>query len=168
MPLVQSLLATGLEAMTATDQESVAAMRFATAFDDYFQGASVLGIPCIPGTTAPAKAAMMADLVGISDPDMAAAKIQAAIQTYWNTVAPLATAVWAGTVGPIIPPAIAPPGLGGIESAVQAAFDANTAGGLSLAASAATVAAAIHLTQLGGMVNLGPPPPGGTPNVPIL
>jgi hypothetical protein len=167
MPLVQSLLASGLEAMTPTDQESVAALRFATAFDDYFQGASVLGIPVTPGTTAPAKAAMLPELIGMSDPNKAAGKMQSAIQQYWQVLGPLASAVWI-TVGPVIPPAIAPPGLSGIESAVQAAFDANTAGGLSLAASAATVAAAIHLTQLGGMVNLGPPPPGGIPNVPIL
>jgi hypothetical protein len=167
MALVQSTLASGLEAMEPTDSEATAIQRFADAFDDYFAGASVLGIPA-GAARAPAKAAMIAAMTGLSSPNGAAGAIAAGISAYWTTVAPLALTVWPGTVGPIIPPAVPPPGLGGIAGALSAVFSANTSGGLSLSASAAAVAGAIHPTQLGGMVNLGPPPPGGTPGVPIL
>lgn len=168
MPLIQSTLASGLEAMTPTDSEAIAIQRFADAFASYFAGASVLGIPTIPGTLDASKAAMIAAMTGLSSSSAGAGAIASGITAFWTTLLPLATSVWAGTVGPIVPPAIPPPGLGGIAAALQAAFDANTAAGATLAASAAVVAAAIHTTQLGGMVNLGPPPPGGVPNVPIL
>lgn len=166
MALVQATLASGLQAMTPTDTESVAIDAFADAFESYFAGASVLGIPA--GSLAAPKAAMKAAMVGLSAPNGAAAAIAAGVLAFWTTLAPLATTIWAGTIGPIIPPAVPPPGLGGIAAAVQAVFTANRAGGASLAAAAASVAAALHPTQLGATVNLGPPPPGGTPLVPIL
>ncbi len=166
MALVQSTLASGLEAMEPIDSEATAIQRFADAFDDYFAGASVTGIPVTPGTTAAAKAAMIGALAGLNTD--AATAIQNGITAYWGTVAPSATTIWAGTVGPIIPPAVPPAGISGIAAALTGVFSANTSGGLALAAAAAAVAGAIHPTQLGGIVNLGPPPPGGTPGVPIL
>jgi hypothetical protein len=169
MVLVPAPLATGLTDMVATDDTSAAIDVFASAFVDYFGGASVLGIPANAGVIGGApKTAMIAAMSGLNSIDGAAQAIQDGVTAFWNAVLPLALTVWPGTVGPIIPPAIAPPGLAGIASAVQAAFDANTAGGLSLSACASAVASAIHGTQAGGLVNLGPPPPPGTPNVPIL
>jgi hypothetical protein len=169
MVLVPAPLASGLADMVATDDPSAAIDVFANAFVDYFGGASVLGIPANAGVIGGGpKAALKAAMAGINSIDGAAQAMQDGITAFWTAVLPLALTVWPGTVGPIIPPAIAPPGLAGIQAAVQAAFDANTAGGLSLADSANAVASAIHGTQAGGLVNLGPPPPPGTPNVPIL
>jgi hypothetical protein len=168
MALVQSTLASGLEALEPTDDEAIAVQRIADAFDDYFAGASVNGSPAVPAALAPCKAAMVAAMTGLSTTGGAAAAIQAGILAYWTTLLPLASAVWPATVGPVIPPAVPPAGLAGIAAALAPVFTANTSGGLSLVASAAAVAAALHPLQLGGLVNLGPPPPGGTPSVPIL
>jgi len=165
MALLAATLGTQLANMTPQDTEAAAISNLATAFDTYFQGATVAGIPVTPGSTAGAKAAMSGALVGISAPGAGAAKIQAGIIAYWGAVVPAAVTIWV-TVPPIIS-ATPPPGLAGIAAAITPVFASNQAGDLPLATAANNVANAIHPTQLGGIAVIGPPPPGGTPT-PIL
>ena len=160
MPLLPATLASGLEGMEPADNEQVAINNFVAAWDDYFSGASVSGVPTTPGTLAAALEGMRAGLVGMSNSGVGANIIQAAITTFWTTVAASASTVW--VVVPAIITATPPPGLGGIGAALTSAFSGNQGGKLELAASAVVVANAIHLTQVGGVTAQGPPPTAGT------
>jgi len=146
MPLVQATLATNLESMEPVDNEADAIDNFATAFDDYFQGSSVIGTP-VSGTTAAAKTAMKGSMTGLLETDGAAA-ITAGVIAYWGVIIPAVATLWV-----LVPPLTVgtpPPTLAAITAALTATFASNTSGKLSLAAAAATVAAAIHANQLGG------------------
>ena len=160
MTLLSATLATGLESMESTDSEATAIDNFVVAWGNYFENASVSGIPTAPGTLTAALDVMKSGLVGMSNANAGAAIIQTAITTFWTTIAASAGTVW--VVAPAIITATAPPGLGGIGAALTAAFSGNQSGSLDLAASAAVVAAALHLTQLGGITAQGPPPTAGT------
>lgn len=162
MPLSQSTLASELAALEPQRLESLAASKFATAFTNYFAGSIVAGIPANVATLQPARLALQASLAGMSVPGSAPLVIQQAIVAFWGVVIPTAILVWPGVVPPVLG-ATPPPGLAGIAAAITAAGLANTAS-RSLAASAQVLAAAIHPTQLGGLVAVGPPP--GT--LPIL
>lgn len=165
MALIQTTLGSQLANMAAVDNEIDAINNFATAFENYFYGASVAGVPATAGTLATAITALKAAMTGLSTSGNAATAIQSGIQAFWTTILPLGATIW--IVVPAIILVTQPPGLGGISSAVQSAFTSNTSGKLDLTNSANAVAAAIHPTQLGGIATLGPPPPGGTPT-PIL
>jgi hypothetical protein len=146
MALVQATLATELEAMVHTDTEAAAISNFATAFDNYFQGASVLGTP-VTGSTAAAKAAMIGAMTGLST--TGAAAITAGITAYWGVITPAVATIWV-----LVPPLVSatpPPTLAAITAALTATFTANKDASLSLSASAAAVAANIHTNQLGGI-----------------
>lgn len=163
MPLVSATLGSELANLVPVDNEPDAINNFATAFDNYFQGATVAGIAVTPGTTAPAKSAMVAAMTGLST--AGAAAIQAGIVAYWTAIVPAAPTVWV-TV-PVALVAIPPPGLSGIAATLASVFSANATANAPLATAANNVAAALHAAQLGGVVVLSPPPPGGTP-MPIL
>lgn len=167
MALSSSTLASGLEALAPTDSEATAIDRIATAWDDYFQAATVQDEP-IGASTASAKSAMASAMSGLSAANAAASKIQDGIGAYWTALIPLAPSLW------VLPPNVtslqsAPTTISGIASALQAVFDANRSAGNSLETSAAAVASSLHSNGgLGGLVTLTPPPPASPiPNVPI-
>lgn len=165
MALVSSVLGTELANLTPTDTESVAIDTFAAAWEAYFDGATVAGVPVTVGSYAAALTALRGGLVGVSADGAGPAKIQAAITSFWASVATLAPTMWA-----IAPPptgATPPAGLGGIAAALTTVFASNASGDLSLVDAANAVAAAIHPTQLGGICVL-PAPPTGLGPQPIL
>lgn len=159
MPLNQDTLATELEAMVPSEDESAAISNLANAFHNYFLESSVLGIPATPTPLEAAKTAMEGALTGLSSTSSLA--IQTGITAYWGAVTPIAPTVWV-TVPPIVS-ATPPPGLTGISAALDAVFPANTTGELNLADASAAIAAAIHPTQLGGIAVITPPPPTTAP-----
>lgn len=162
-------LASGLEALTPTDQVVDAINQIATAFDDYYQNASVSGVPVAGGTTAPAKTAMIGAMGGLNAPGGAAAAIAAGITTYWTTLGPLIAAIWIVPGFTVVPLSLVPPpALGTLTAVVQAAFDANVGAESDLSTSANNVATAIHGTQSGGTVTLQPIAPGPPVITPIL
>lgn len=170
MVLLANTLASGLEALEPTDNVSVAIDRFASAFVDYMTGSSVLGVPANSGVLGAApKSAMIGVMGGLNTADGAATAIASGISSFWSAMLGVEATIWTMVPPTIIVPStlIIPPGLGGLASAVQGAFDANVAGELSLSAAAATVAAAIHGVNSGASVQTQVPP---TPPVvtPIL
>lgn len=165
MALSASTLSTELQAMGPVDNEADGINNFATAFDNYFQGASVNGTPVAGGATSAAKSAMISAMSGAGAPNAGALAIQTGITAYWGVIIPAAIATWPST--PPVITATPPPTLATIAAALTPVFAANTSGSLSLADSADAIAQALHPTQLGGIAICGPPPPGGAP-VPIL
>lgn len=163
MALVQNTLATQLQNMVPVDTEAEGINNFAAAFETYFYGASVAGIPVNPTSLAGSTTALKSAMVGANS--NASLAIQNGIIAFWGVVATAFVTIWT-TVPPLI--AVVPPtGLNGIQAALNTTFASNISGNLSLSAAASAVAATLHPTQLGGIATLGPPPPGGTPT-PIL
>jgi hypothetical protein len=156
MPLSQSTLADELAALEPQRLEVLAAKKFAAAFTNYFAGSTVAGIPANVITLQPARLVLQSSLTGMSVPGSAPLIIQQSIIAFWGTIIPTAITVWPGVVPPVIS-ATPPPGLAAISAAIVAAGLANITS-KSLAASARVLAAAIHPTQLGGIVAVGPPP----------
>lgn len=157
MALTSSTLASGLAALTSTTTVSVAISRIGSAFDSYFQSASVSGITPIPGSTTPARSAMEAAMGGLNAPLGAAPAMSTGISTYWTTLGPLIAAVWIVPGFTVVPASLVPPpGLAGLLAAIQSAFDANVLAGSDLTTSANLLATAIHGTQSGGTVTLQP------------
>lgn len=161
MPLVQATLATELEAMVPVNTEADGINNFATAFENYFTNSVCGGAAVTPGTLTPATTALKGAMVGVLT--TGAASISAGIAAFWGVVATSAPAIW--VIAPVLVSATPPPGLGGLAAAVLAAGTANIAGGLDLAAAAASMASAIHPLMLGGLGVI-VTPPGGT--LPIL
>lgn len=165
MALVSTTLAAGLAAMAPTDSEAEAIDALTTAWEGYFVGASVLGIPTTPGSLTGALTTFKSSLTGLSQADQGSTIIQAAIVAFWGIIAGSAATIWA-----TVPPptgATPPPGLSGIKSALDGAFAANTSGKLGLIDASNSIAAALHPTQLGGIAILLAPPAGPGPQ-PIL
>jgi len=156
MPLSQSTLADELAALDPQRLEVLAAKKFAQAFTNYFAGSTVAGIPANVLTLQPARLVLQAGLTGMSAPNAAPLIIQQGIIAFWTTIIPTAITVWPGVVPPVLA-ATPPPGLSTIAAAIIAASLGNITS-KSLAASARVIAAAIHPTQLGGTVAVGPPP----------
>lgn len=149
-----------------TEAEAIDYM--AGAFTDFFSDAVVAGIAALPAPLAPAELAFRAAAVGLSQPGLGAAKIQAAITAYWTAAMLAAPAVWI-TVPPIVPASgLLPPGLGGIAAAMASVFPVNNVKGITLSQASTNLGAAVLPTQSGATVTLGPPPPSGTPGIPVL
>ncbi|MGW8177436.1 MAG: hypothetical protein ACWGQW_01350 [bacterium] len=169
MPLNSSTLSSGLEALEPTDSVATATDRIATAFTDYMAESTVLGVFAISAILSAAPKAAMAGAMGsLNTEGGAAGAIAAGVAAFWSAMLGIEATIWAPQVPPtIIVPStvIPPPGLGGMTAAIQGAFDGNVAGGLGLAAAAATVAAAIHGANAGATVQTQavPSPPVVTP-----
>jgi len=161
MALVSATLASSLATLEPTDSVSVAIDRIATAFTNYFGGASVLGALAAPAVLDGApKSAMAGAMGGLNSIGGAAGAISAGISAFWSALLGLEATIWIMIPPTIMIPSttILPPGLGGLTAAIQGAFDANVAAGSDLASAANTLAAAIHGTQLGGTVQTQVPP----------
>jgi hypothetical protein len=166
MPLVASVLKTQLENMVPVSSEAECIINFASAWENYIKDAAVMGAPTAPGTLTAALASLKAAMVGCSapNPTVASTKIAAGITAFWGTVAGAAPTIW--TVPQLIS-ATPPPGLGGLQAAIEAVFQANVAAKLDIGPAAQALANAIHPLQLGGIAVF-PPPPTGIGPQPIL
>lgn len=167
MALVSSVLGSGLAAMVPTPTEATAIAAFVSAWDAYFAGASVLGIPATPGTYAAGLSAMQGAMTGMSAPGGAAAAIQAGVQAFWGAILAQGAVIFV-MVPPsgVIPPLVPPPGISGIAAALTGVFASNTSGMVPLPTAADNVASAIHPAGgLGGTapVQTPPAPPVPTP-----
>ena len=142
----------------------------ATRFNDFFLDSTVALAPVVPAALIASNAEVnfRAAAVGLSQTGQSAAKVQAAISAYWAAVLAVAPTIWLPT--PLIAPASAlpPPTLGGVSAALSSVFATNLSTDADLATASANAAAAVMPTQVGGAVTLLPPPPSGTPGVPIL
>lgn len=140
----------------------------AARFLDFFLDSTVAGSPALPAPLAAAELAFRAAAVGLSQTGQSASRVQAAISAFWTAALAVAPTVWI-TIPPIVPgSATPPPGLGGVSAALSSVFAVNLASDADLPTASANAAAAVMPTQLGATVTLAPPPPGGTPLVPVL
>jgi len=155
MALTEAKMKDELMALGLYGTEAEAAEAWAVAFDNYFQDAATMGVPVAPGSTAAAKSAMQAGLVGLST--AGAAAIMTGITAYWGVVASAASSIWAGTLA-----AVPPTTLAAIQAALEAVFAANIAAEASKEDAMTAIAAVLHANTLGGLANW-PPPPGPGP-----
>ena len=161
MALVSATLASGLEALTATDNVATAIDRIAAAFVDYMAGASLLGVPAVSGVLSGApRSAMVGAMAALNSVNGAALAVSSGISAFWSAMIGTEVSIWLIPPPAVVIPGtlIIPPGLAGLQSAIQGAFDANVAAGATLSASATTLATAIHATQLGATVQVQTPP----------
>ncbi len=160
MVMISNTLASGLESMTPTTDESLAIDRFSSAWETYFYDAVVGAIPVNPGTLASATSAMKTAMIGMSAPNAGATAIQNGIIAFWGIVASSAASIW--TTVPPCTGATPPPTLGTIAAALVGTFSANTSAKLGLSDACFAIAAAIHPLNLGGICVI-PTPGSPTP-----
>ena len=140
----------------------------AQSFLDFFLDATVAGSPAVLAALAPADAAFRLAAVGLSVANQGAARMQAAMTAFWTAALLAAPTVWI-TVPPIVPASgLLPPGLAGMAGSLGPVFANNVATKADLPTASAALGAAIFAAQSGATVTLAPPPPGGTPLVPVL
>lgn len=170
MALIASKLASGLGGLVPVEFEAQAISNFASAWDSYFAGASVNGVPIQRAAYQSALSALRGALVGMNAPNAGPAKIQSAVTAFWTALAPLGPTLWLLPPSVITPPLTPPPGLGGIAGALQNAFTANAQNeNATLASCAQAVAAALHSAGgLGGIAIVQPPPTAPPVPTPIL
>ena len=156
MALSEATLATELKALPLFNTEATAIQAWANAFSTYFGDAASNGVTIAPAAIPAAKAAMIAQLSGMSGADQGATKIGAGIVAFWGGLVP-ATAWPTTTV--IIPPAL----LAGLISLLQAVFDANAAGAVSKETAMDNIAAVLHTNNQGGTATWPIPGPGIQP-----
>lgn len=160
MVMLPATLASEMESMEPTDQETEAIDRFAAAWETYFYDAAVGAIPANPGTLAAATTAMKGAMTGMSAQDAGDDAIQAGIIAFWGVVATAAPTIW--TTVPPCTGATPPPNLATTSATLVGIFAANTSGELDLAAACNAIAGAIHPLNLGGICAI-PPPGAATP-----
>lgn len=168
MALVSSVLASGLAALVPAQTEAEAVTRIVDAWDAYFAGASVNGIPAVSGSYAAGLTAMQGALSGISVANAGAQKLQDGILAFWNAIVGLAPSIWITAPVVLVPPAIAPPGISGIAAALTPVFASNTSSNADLVTATNSIATVLHTNGgLGGLVNGSVPPASPVP-IPIL
>lgn len=167
MPLLTNTLAGGLENMTPTGDEPSAIAAFSNAWSTYFAGASVSGVPAVPGSFNPGITAMRSAMVGFSAQDAGAAGIQAGITAFWGAIATLASTIW-------VVPAVAlaavtpPPGLSVIAGDLLTLFAQNLAAKLSLHDAATAIALKLHTDGGTGAFATGVSASGAPVSLPVV
>lgn len=164
MALVQSTLADELANLTPVETEAQAILSFVAAWDTYFAGASVNGVPAAGGSYAAGLTAMQGALTGMSL--TGAVSIGAGVTAFWGAIAPLGATMFIVPPGVIVPPLVPPPTLGAISGLLTTVFAANTASSADAATAWANVAAVLHANGgIGGIASylVAPAPPVPTP-----
>ena len=148
MALSETTLANELLNLSPTTSESDVIKALANAISAHAAEAEAITTILQSGVDLGSDAMKLA-MVGISNPidGVAAAKLGAGVRAYWAAVAlGLATSFELAT-------AIVPPLFVGLESALQAVFDANIANKRDLSSATSEIAQVIHAaTKIGGQV----------------
>lgn len=147
MSLSESTLASELENMIPVETETEGINNFAAAFENYFSNATCKTVSVTPGSLTAATSALKSAMTGANTD--AATAIGAGVAAFWGVVALSAATIW--VVAPPLASAVPPPTLGLITAAVLAAGTGNINAESNLADSAATIATAIHPSNLGGL-----------------
>lgn len=145
MAMSQATLKSELVNMVLYSEESAAVAAWAAAWSAYFSDAESNSIPINPSGLPAAESAMAAALLGMSGSGAGAGVLQSAIQSWWNVLIASPLQYWPGCT--LITP---PPGLGGISSALQPVFDANTSGSVTEEQAYDAISAVFHPANLGG------------------
>jgi len=158
MPLTHTTLANELKIMVPVATETEGIANWSTAWENYFNESTVLGISVTPNSLVGAITSMKAAMVGINSAPNGCAILQAGIVAFWNTVIASAPTIWVTT--PLIMIAMPPPNLTTIATTLEPIFAANISNNLDIESATAAVAEALHSLQLGGIATMTPPPSG--------
>lgn len=154
MTMTASALSTQLQTISgATEEAAIAA--WAVAWAAYFAGAVAGSGPGVAFTTNPtniasARAAMAAQMTGLSATGAGAGKIQAGIIGWWDYLVAHPATFFSGAAS-ITKPA----NLTSIAAALPTVFDNNKATSASAAVACLAVATSIHGNNTGGSSDLG-------------
>lgn len=157
MTLSAATLESALASLTPTASEATAIERLVDAWAEYFAEATVSGAPLVEVAIDPGLDAMATALVGLSAPNAAAGKIAAATAAFWSAQASLPTTMWITAPVVLVPPIVPPPGLSGLQAALEAVF---AAGPYDLDEALNQIAGAWHAASTGATV------PGSVPPAP--
>ena len=167
MALVASTLGNELANLEPTIVEVEAIAEFVAAWDEYFKGSAVNGIPAIQAVYAPGLAAMQVAMTGMSVPGAGALSMQLGITAFWLAIAALGNGIWPQPPLIHVPPIVAPVGIAGIAVALTGLWVANVLANVDLDTASQSTAAILHaLGGIGGITILqpvGPVPPIPTP-----
>lgn len=165
MALVQATLASGLANMAPVNTEPEAITNFCNAWESYFTGASVAGVPI--GNFSAAKTAMQGAMTGLSV--TGAAAMQSGITAFWGVIASAASTLWVMPPN-TVPSATPPTTLGGIAAALAPVFAANAADpNKTISQATSDIAAVLHANGgVGGIAVVQPPLPAPPVPTPIL
>lgn len=143
MAMLQATLSAALAGMAPEGDEAVVIASFTAAIEAHTLAATAL-TPILPAGVALGEAAMLLALVGMTDLNQAATKVQDGLTAWWAAIAGGLTTSFAGAT------AITPPDMSSIATDLQTAFDANLAALLNLADAADEIATVIHAAALDG------------------
>jgi hypothetical protein len=156
----QTTLKDELVAMGLFGDEADAIDAWTAAWSAYFEDAETNGIPVTPAALPSAEAQMDTAMAGMSEEDKGAQRIQDGITAWWSAMTAAPASFFSGCIA-ISPP----PGLPGIASALQSAFDSNRDGEVTAEQAYQAISAVLHPANVGGQATF----PGAPPLVfPIL
>lgn len=151
MVMNPAVLAAELDKMNPTDDEVLAAERFAAAYKTFAYDAVGSGVPILPAGPDAGELVMIPLLAGMSADAAAPALMQAAVAAFW---------VAAGPLGWPAPMVVVPPPSVGFAAALLPVLAANVVAELSQTDSATANAAAMYADVLiGGTVAIPPASP---------
>ena len=146
MALVETTLATELEALVPTVAIGVGAARLATAYGHYMHDATAGGVPmsasAVDATAVPAMADALAFVPGASAAD-GAAVLCAGVVAFWAAMAASPGSFFSGAT------AITPPTFATLPRALAAVFEACAVPGVPLSHAAAAIAGQLHAATAG-------------------
>lgn len=151
MPLIPTVLASGIEKIEDSESEAQAIQRWADAWNDYMSSAAAGAVPLSPSAAGVARAAMLQSMTGLST--TGAAAIQSGITAYWGTLAGMAAIAFTGATA-LTPP----PGLGGIAAILLGVFSTNVVDQAPRPVAAQKIGTALHSANLGGIATIGGSP----------
>lgn len=147
MAMSAATLATQLENLTPTDNESAAAVVLAEAYRVFALAAVGNGVPILPSGPLAGKTAMIPALAGMSTPGAGASALESGVRAFW-----LAAATVAACPGSI---AVVPPPTVGLAAALLPVFASNTSTSATLSQAANAVASVMYANAIvGGTVTL--------------
>lgn len=154
MAMVQATLATQLQNMTNIDVEATAITNLVNAYGTFSSAATGNGIPLTPAGVTLGKTAMQGALVGMSADGAGITKIPNACVAFWGAVCTSFAVSFPGSI------AATPPPHASLASAFAALMPTNTAGDVTLAQAAQSIAAIMYTDAIaGGTVTLPGAPP---------
>lgn len=143
MPLLESTLASALEALVPTTDAAAAVQTLADAYRVYMAAATSNGLPLLGTGVAASEMAQAMTFPADGTAASAAGVLADGVQTFWSQVARVPSSSFAGAT--LITP---PTGLAGLAVALTTVFETSV--GSSLEESAAALAAALHTASAGG------------------
>ena len=151
MPLIPTVLSSGIEKIEDSESETEAIQKWADAWNEYMISAAAGAVPLSPAAANIGRAAMVQSMAGLSV--TGAAAIQSGITAYWGALASAPAVAFAGAAA-VTPP----PGLGGVAGILLGVFSTNVVDKAPRPVAAQKIATALHGANMGGTATIGGSP----------